>query len=79
MLDSGDGILYSHQKSHLVGDFPGGPEVKNLPVSAGDVCSVTVLAARIPHAPGHMGNWDHVPSLLSPRSRAAPTKHGSCK
>ena len=42
MLDSGGGILYSHKKSNLEGDFPGGPEVRNLPVSAGDVGSVTV-------------------------------------
>ena len=79
MSDSGGGILYSHQKSYPEGDFPGGPEVKNLPVSAGDVGSVTVLAARTPRAPGHVGTWDPVPSLLSPRCRAAPTKHVSGK
>ena len=40
---------YVHQRIHTR-DFPGGPVVKNLPASAGDMGSIP--AREIPHAAG---------------------------
>ena len=34
------------------GDFPGGPVLKNLPSSAGDVGLIPVKGTKIPHAVG---------------------------
>ena len=36
-------------------DFPGGPMVKNLPSSAGDVGSIPGQGTGIPHAMGQLG------------------------
>ena len=35
-------------------DFPGGPAVKNLPCSAGDVGSMSDLGTKIPRATGQL-------------------------
>ena len=35
-------------------DFPGGPVIKNLPSSAGDVGSITGQRTKIPHAAGQL-------------------------
>ena len=35
-------------------DFPGGPVVKNLPSSAGDVGSIPGRGTKIPHATGQL-------------------------
>ena len=37
-------------KAAVPGDFPGGPVVKNLPCSAGDIGSIPAWETRIPHA-----------------------------
>ena len=42
-----------------LGDFPGGPVVKNPPCNAGDMGLIPGQAAKIPHATGQ---------LLSPRA-----------
>ena len=38
----------------LVGDFPGGRAVKNLPSNAGDVGSIPGRGTKIPHAAGQL-------------------------
>ena len=42
-----------HIKEWL-GDFPGGPVVKNPPSNAGDVGSIPGRGTKIPHATGHL-------------------------
>ena len=42
-----------HLKS-VVGDFPGGPVVKNPPCNAGDTGSIPGQGTKIPHAAGHL-------------------------
>ena len=37
-----------------VGDFPGGPVVKNLPFNAGDESSIPGQRTKIPHAVGQL-------------------------
>ena len=53
----------------LVGDFPGGLAVKNLPSKAVDVGSHLSWGTKIPYA---SGNQDHTPQLE--RSLCATTK-----
>ena len=47
------------------GDVPGGPVVKNLPSSAGDVGSIPGEGTKIPHAAGQ----------LSPRATTTELSH----
>ena len=51
-----------------VGDFPGGPVVKNLPSNAGDMGSIPGQGTKIPHVTGQ---------LPSPRAttREKPARH----
>ena len=37
-------------KTELVGDFPGGPMIKNPPCNAGDVGSIPGWGTKMPHA-----------------------------
>ena len=46
-------------------DFPGGPVVKNLPCSAGNVGSIPGQGTKIPHATGQ----------LSPRATTTELTH----
>ena len=39
---------------NLLGDFPGGPVVKNLPSNTGDTGSIPGLGIKIPHAKGQL-------------------------
>ena len=41
------------------GIFPGGPVVKNLPSSAGDMGSIPGGGTKIPHAEGQLGPLDN--------------------
>ena len=47
----------------LVGDFPGGPVVKDPPSNAGDAGLIPSLGTKIPHG---AGNWAYEPQILSP-------------
>ena len=42
----------------LMGDFPGGPVVKNPPSNAGDMGSIPGWGAKIPQAVGQLSPWD---------------------
>ena len=42
-------------KIFYLGDFPGGPVVKNLPSNAGDAGSIPGQGTKIPHAAGQLG------------------------
>ena len=44
--------MYISIKSHVLGDFPGSPVVKNLPSNAGDVGWTPGQGTKIPHAEG---------------------------
>ena len=46
----------------VIGDFPGGPMVKNLPCNAGEVDSTPGQGNKIPHS---VGQLTQVPQLLS--------------
>ena len=46
-------------KNVILGDFPGGPVVKNLPSKAGYVGSVPGRETKIPHAVGQLSPWCH--------------------
>ena len=39
---------------NAMGDFPGGPVVKNLPSNAGNVSSIPDQGTKIPHAKGQL-------------------------
>ena len=43
-----------HLKCTLARDFPGGPEVKNLPCNAGDTGLISGGGTKIPHAMRHL-------------------------
>jgi len=52
-----------------LGEFPGGPVVKNSPAKAGDVGWIPDLGTKIPHALGQQAcrpNLERSPSLLPP-------------
>ena len=52
-----------------IGDFPGGPVVKNTPSNAGDTGSIPGRGTKIPHAAGQ----------LSPRAATTdPMRSGAC-
>ena len=51
-----------------LGDFPGGPGVKNLPCNVGDVGLILGQETKIPYAKMSRGNYALMPQLLSPRS-----------
>ena len=46
--------MQTHQMMSHPGDFPGGPEVKNLPSNTGDTGSIPGQEAKIPHAVGQL-------------------------
>ena len=70
----------------MLGDFPGGPLVKNLPSNAGDADSIPVRGTRIPQLSPRttgqlglcttvlLGNWARAPQLLSPHA-LEPVSH----
>ena len=43
-----------HLNNVYIGDFPGGPVVKNLPSNAGDAGSIPGQGTKIPHAAGQL-------------------------
>ena len=47
-------LLVTYFKYSSVGDFPGGPVVKNPPSNAGDVGSIPGQGTKIPHAIGQI-------------------------
>ena len=48
---------WAHIEKQEVGDFPGGPVVKNPPSNAGDVDSIPGRGTKIPHAAGQRSNY----------------------
>ena len=40
------------KKNQSMGDFPGGPVIKNLPSNSGNVGSIPGQGSKIPHATG---------------------------
>lgn len=58
-------------------DFPGGPVIKNLPSSAGDVGSITGQRTKIPHAAGQLSlstaTTEPVPSKRAPVPQQKPS------
>ena len=62
-----------------LGDFPGGPVVKNLPSNAGDAGLIPVWGTRIPHAVGQLSLHaaTKIPCAATKIPRAATkTRHG---
>ena len=53
-------------KKDTLGDFSGGPVVKNLPSNAGDAGSIPGRGTKIPHALGQLSTCAR--QLLSPRA-----------
>ena len=69
----------NHLKKGL-GDFPGGPVVKNPTSNAGDANSIPDRGTKIPHAAGqlspHTTTAEPAPELESPRATPKdPTCH----
>ena len=68
-----------------LGDFPGGPVVKNPPSNAGDAGSISGRGIKIPHATGKlsphaattepMRSGAHVPQLERSPNAATKTRH----
>ena len=44
-------------KNSVLGDFPGGPVVKNPPSNIRDVKSIPDRGTKIPHATGQLSQW----------------------
>ena len=57
-----------------VGDFPGGPVVKNLPSNAGDLDSIPNQGTKIPYAAGQLSLSLTVQSMPQLRPNAAINK-----
>ena len=53
-LSPKDMDVSSTQEAH-VGDFPGGPGVKNPPSNAGDAGLIPGWGTKVPHAVGQLG------------------------
>ena len=60
-------------KTETVGDFPGGPLVRNLPSNAGDMGSIPGWRTEIPHASGQLS------PLATTRDAHLPTPHATTK
>ena len=62
--------MYHKKKCTLWGDFPGGPEVKNPPSSAGDMGSIPGRGTKIPHATGQLSPRATTREMPAPQQRA---------
>ena len=54
----------------IVGDFPGGPVVKNLPSNAGDTGSIPGWGTKIPHTAGQLSPCATTIELMRLNKRA---------
>ena len=63
-----------------MGDFPGGPEVKNLPSNAGDAGSILGRGIKIPHAAGQLSPHTTTTELvlLNERNCVPQTTEPTC-
>ena len=71
-------IKYYNLRS--IGDFPGGPVVKNPPSSAGDLGSIPGRGTKIPHAAGQLSPDTTTTELvrLDNRARVTQTTEPTC-